>query len=44
MTLRELFDQALTDSGQFLFGVEKIEMNEDNFLRLVKNCLNVYNK
>lgn len=43
MTLRELFDQALTDSGQFLFGVDKIEMNEDNFLRLVKNCLDIYN-
>jgi hypothetical protein len=43
MTLRELFETTLTDSGQFLFGVENIEMNEDNFLRLVRKCFDEYN-
>ncbi len=43
MTLRELFETTLTDSGQFLFGVENIEMNEDNFLKLVRKCLDIYN-
>ena len=42
MTLRELFEVTLTDSGQFLFGVENIEMNEDNFLRLTRKCLDMY--
>jgi hypothetical protein len=43
MTLRELFEVTLTDSGQFLFGVENIEMNEDNFLKLTRKCLDMYN-
>jgi hypothetical protein len=42
MLLKEIFLKVLVESGQFLFGVEKIEMKADPFLLLVKDSLSTY--
>lgn len=42
MLLKEIFNKVLVESGQFLFGVDKIEMKVDPFLLLVKDSISVY--
>lgn len=43
MTLQEMFDHVLIESGQFLVPVENLEINRDRFLTLVKSCVGIYN-
>lgn len=43
MTLKELFDRALTNSGQFQYAQDRIELNVDAFKTLVMTCLGQYN-
>lgn len=43
MTLQEMFDYILVESGQFLIPVENLEINRDRFLVLVKTALGIFN-
>ena len=44
MNLYDLFLEVLTDSGQFLFDPETIELKTDNFKRLVNSSVGFYNR
>jgi len=43
MTLQEMFERVLINSGQFQYPVERIELNEPAFKVLVEMCLGIYN-
>ncbi len=43
MTLQEMFDYVLIESGQFFVPVENLEINRDRFLTLVKTTLGIFN-
>lgn len=43
MTLQEMFDYILVESGQFFIPVENLEINRDRFMTLVKATLGVIN-
>lgn len=42
MTLQEIFDRVLIESGQFQLGKDKIELNLDNFKKLTDHVLDIY--
>lgn len=42
MTLQEMFDYVLTESGQFLLPVENLEINRDRFLTLVRTTVGIF--
>lgn len=44
MTLNEIFEQILLRSGQFLIKPDKIELNSDLFVPLVRGVLAVYSE
>lgn len=44
MTLEEMFDQVLIQSGQFLIDKSVIELDQDRFLVPVRQTLGFYNK
>src|ERR1043166_6708581 len=43
MTLQEMFDYVLVESGQFFIPVENLEINRDRFVTLVRGVLGIYN-
>lgn len=43
MTLQEMFERVLINSGQFQYPVERIELNEPAFKVLVEMCIGIYN-
>lgn len=43
MTLQELFQRVLINSGQFQYSPDKVELNVDPFKVLVEMCLGIYN-
>jgi hypothetical protein len=43
VTLQELFERAMVNSGQFQFTPEQIELNEEAFLVIVKLVVGKYN-
>jgi hypothetical protein len=43
MTLQELFDRVMINSGQFEFGNDRIDLQEEKFKILTEMCVGVYN-
>lgn len=44
MYVREIFEDIIIRSGQFILATDDIELNEGKFLRLIKSALGKYNK
>lgn len=44
MKISEIFDEVLTDSGQYVITPDKVELREERFINLVKRVLSIYNK
>lgn len=43
MTVQEIFERVLVKSGQYLISAASIELNEANFLHLVREVVGIYN-